>query len=701
MCAVASGSPTLQRGKRRHTILENTTEFANPAKRLKRVKTDRANVTTESSFGDKGLSLAVDWNDQLTSPPSSSGCLNVHPSAQLSAELPGEFMQAVFAAHEPSMFRDSGSTVPDNSSTQRRLVEQAQTDSRKSARPLHEPLESSETRSSSFPWPGTRGVENTPRAIIAESGVNPSVADPPPSHVYNTAAEANETLELSLQHYWEDGCPKQSTWLRGVTETEDHEWRRSSPRVEIPPPSPPSRTVTATSVAESQRYRRSGRRNTQEQISDPLNSDEIAIGLPRERYVPRPTSRRSKTHVMESIDFSVVPEKAAKAARSKSIAAMHTSSLRADCGPSALPAELINMISTNVEHPALHAKSASESADASFIIQEAIKPAPNSQQPPVAEDHPTISRPAAMSPAKENLRDDNIFVKPPLTLKASQESISMRAPVKPSTASKARRSHTTIFEDHIEFAGGKISPSLNQRQARRKSALQDVRNEAPTRRKRRAVVQDDEDEDNDDELTDSFRQQESQKLTSSKASNKILVIDSDAESESLEITLDPNDDKVGSHAKPTKRGRGRPAKKSAIPAPAEEIAPTKKSRAQAPKSTLMVHSNDEVEEEEEAPRQDVSETPAAVNHEKTTERLPEMEPENGLASGDKSPVRTPASPALADLTPSEKMNTPEAPKPKPGTHSPIKNTSGAPLRVGLSKRSRIQPLLRMMKPLKK
>lgn len=46
--------------------------------------------------------------------------------------------------------------------------------------------------------------------------------------------------------------------------------------------------------------------------SDVLNSDYLAIGLPKERYVPRPSRSRSARSTVEEPDYSVMPEKMAK-----------------------------------------------------------------------------------------------------------------------------------------------------------------------------------------------------------------------------------------------------------------------------------------------------------------------------------------------------------------------------------------------------
>lgn len=50
-----------------------------------------------------------------------------------------------------------------------------------------------------------------------------------------------------------------------------------------------------------------------QESSDALNSDDLAIGLPKERYVPRPSRSRSERSTVEEPDYSMIPEKAAKA----------------------------------------------------------------------------------------------------------------------------------------------------------------------------------------------------------------------------------------------------------------------------------------------------------------------------------------------------------------------------------------------------
>lgn len=50
-----------------------------------------------------------------------------------------------------------------------------------------------------------------------------------------------------------------------------------------------------------------------QESSNALNSDDLAIGLPEERYVPRPSRSRSERSTVEEPDYSMIPEKAAKA----------------------------------------------------------------------------------------------------------------------------------------------------------------------------------------------------------------------------------------------------------------------------------------------------------------------------------------------------------------------------------------------------
>lgn len=75
-----------------------------------------------------------------------------------------------------------------------------------------------------------------------------------------------------------------------------------------------SQKVTEESIQDSIRAIRASKAKKAQETnsSDMLNSDDLAIGLPKERYVPRPSRSRSARSTVEEPDYSVMPEKTAK-----------------------------------------------------------------------------------------------------------------------------------------------------------------------------------------------------------------------------------------------------------------------------------------------------------------------------------------------------------------------------------------------------
>ncbi|KAB2577416.1 hypothetical protein BFW01_g12085 [Lasiodiplodia theobromae] len=75
-----------------------------------------------------------------------------------------------------------------------------------------------------------------------------------------------------------------------------------------------SQKVAEESIQDSIRAIRASKAKKAQETnsSDMLNSDDLAIGLPKERYVPRPSRSRSARSTVEEPDYSVMPEKTAK-----------------------------------------------------------------------------------------------------------------------------------------------------------------------------------------------------------------------------------------------------------------------------------------------------------------------------------------------------------------------------------------------------
>ena len=635
-----------------------------------------------------------------------------HSGAKNSSALPAGSFHAEFAHHEPAMFKESGSTIPDNESSHERMVEQALRS--KSVRAPSSPgiklVESDEMpKSSSFPWSASEQTEaarsNVPRdehTTVPEPGVETETARPS-----EPEGSVHHAVPMPLNGDSPVPGPATAVMVAPSTHNEPH---RSSPTVHISPVE-----ISATSVAQPeamsgdkiQKASRGRKRKVQEESSEPLNSDDIAVGLPKERYVPRPSRRRATSVLEEPIDYSRIPEKAAKSKRSKTVGSSANlpdtqTQLTSNESPKS---ERKTKLSKNLEaaEPAIATANKSVTNDSPSAT-----PAHLSKSSPVVEVPATIETPAAES--KEAV--------PHSTTKATSEDKKAiildddlafaKPPPKKKLASKSKRSATTIFEDHIEFAGKSKSPSLSQQQAMRKSALKDVKNDAsPVKRRRsgKAVILDDEDEDEEENLP-----------VKKSSSRKVAVPDDDDEDE---LAFDPQSqhDQVDEppDEPPKKRGRGRPSK-SASKADAEATTksakqddhadvddtvqpapekPTKKrGRGRPPKSAASVPVEDESKDADE------------TNNDQTKQHDDKSLGEKSTDTPDTESAQAKQNSATVIPTPSPEkqpsMETKAAPdkktKASPAAHSPIKSSSPAPFRVGLSKKHRIPSLLRVMRP---
>jgi hypothetical protein len=298
------------------------------------------------------------------------------------------------------------------------------------------------------------------------------------------------------------------------------------------------------------------------------------------------------------------------------------------------------------------------------------------------------------------LEDDLAFVKP--------------APKK-KLSSKSKRSATTIFEDHVEFAGKSKSPSLGQQQAMRKSALKDVKNDAsPAKRKRsgKAVIPDEDDDDDDDD-----EEEEENLPVKRKASRKSALADDDED----ELAFDPQsqDDQVEEppDGPPKKRGRGRPPKSAsrtdteAIAKPAKQNDhaeaegnpqsapenPTKKrGRGRPPKSATSVPVEDDSKGADDTsnnqPEQNEDEDKPPTEKSTETSTADSAQAKQNSATVIPTPSSEKQPSVETQVAPEKKT------KASPAAHSPIKSSSPAPFRVGLSKKHRIPSLLRVMRP---
>lgn len=636
-----------------------------------------------SSNQERDQFLACFGQDAVVPNTSTPVRFSDHFGLGSSGVLPAGSMQDEFINHEPAMFRESGSTVPDNESSHERMVEQAlRSNPKDTSSPGRIKLvESTEiTKSSSFPWSASEVTESaksnrvqTMQDAAAVGGTftaegshpTPKQADNPHEIHASTVPDSNEVSG--------SGPTSAHAGLSNDQPAPPH----SSPIVEIkmakstpaPAESPPD------PAANAQKLQRGRKRKVQEESSEPLNSDDIAIGLPKERYKPRPSRRRATDVTEEPIDFSVIPERAARSKRAKTT------------GGGVVSTHAQPRMST--EKPSISTDQALETTEQTPNEEATVSAVPPKPSPVVEvpatissqSQQATFATPAAPASqhSRESRKGDTNFAKATGKLK----------PI-----SKSKRSSTTIFEDHVDFRGKQQSPSLSQQQAIRKStpALEDIKNEstpAKPQRGRRVVVSDDDDE---DELShDPAPQEEPVKKRGRGRPPKSASKANANQSQKLVDELAGGDDTQNVAEEPPKKRRGRPPK-NAAPAPT-----TDDNNATEAKVDSETHDPTEEQEAnaeaEVKPTQEPTTTPS--HPEEATKATP---PSPQASTTTKIPTPCPSkqtpAPATENTTP-----TTGATITRPPTHSPIKKSSSpAPYRVGLSKKHRIPSLLRVMRP---
>lgn len=706
----SSGSPAVQRNKRRHTTVTGSEASLSPEKRVKRTKTLKTYTSKrQSPTKANEESIFARFRDEAVAPKTSQSVRFSDPSGgHVSSALPAGSIQADFVNHEPAvLFRDTGDTVADGESSQQRMIEQALGSKSANSTSYLKLPESDEQKSSPFPWTASQQTESAKSTKTKDD--DPAAQPEADAHKSPvTSEDAKKASDQVLVHQIIEklGAPQHLDLKQdegadlaknaAVLEIIEKPYK-SSPVVRVntidePVASPPAKAPKST-----QKPGRGRKRKLEDELTDPPNSDDVAVGLPKERYKPRPSRRRAIQVVEEEIDYSVRPEKAAKLKRLKtSNDANHT--LVQDKADE--PAKVTFVQNPPASTSRCSARKVNTKAKEALIEDTPLHNEVSGLTKTVQTEHDSdkgikslehIDAKAghkneaasrsfskdSISPTKSKEDDDNVFVKPALKAKP---------------AKKSKRSHTTIFEDHVDFAGSQRSPSLSQQQAKRKSALQGVQNEAvtaPTQRKRRAVVRDDEDE---EELNSEVAEKRQESVppegcppvkkrgrgrppkgapakSAGLSTQKVL---SDSEDELEEIEEDDSD----ADEAPTKKKRGRPAKKASALLEEPLIVPPRQQSNPEPELTGKKGA-----------------TATKARNSKTDGLSPEQ-----ATTAFRTPSASPEKPAAVKLA-----ATPQKPamKPSPTSHSPIKSSGPVSYRVGLSKRQRIPSLLRVMKPPKR
>jgi len=424
-----------------------------------------------------------------------------------------------------------------------------------------------------------------------------------------------------------------------------------------------------------------------------INSDDIAIGLPVEQYKPRPSRSRS-THVIgEPIDYSVVPERAAKRKSKRRKTVGDDLSLQGEEEDSKLqslqdmgfsPETSRNTLiqhSGNIENavadlvnrlPTTASTSLDQLADEVSVTAATFGNEPQTPSKPSTEQQKSTGKRKRGAKAAEA---------------ASASLVRVEIPHVKSDAREPEAEETIMVEDEIPLEeSGVTEPARHDEEE--SEVEEPVIPKRNSRSKRRKTIEEDEDDDNNNkEGVSAERVQEdedeeedgAEELTRSqpkKKSKRRGTAASEAqESQAAEPQLpDP--------LPPKKRGRGRPSKRTAT----EYI--------QEPAS---VPHQDSDTEGPDIPLQNLDPNTVAAAP-TVPSASPRKASQMSKGPGNDTPPATPPNPrsdaqqAGAGCGATGKENEGA----KAASHSPLSKVK-VPYRVGLSRRARIAPLLRMVK----
>ncbi|RMY59217.1 hypothetical protein D0865_02193 [Hortaea werneckii] len=788
-----NGSPTVQPSeavKRRHTSVPGAGLPASSPEAVKRRKTIK-------TYGSKRPSVSMPADDSTIASfrhdtevarTFHSARYSEHSGGNGSSSLPRESLQADFLNHEPNeMFKDSGSTAVDNESSQQRMVAQALSDRKGPSTSVTKLLESDEDKSSSFPWTASAQTPAGKKTTEEGTDVNEEAGrdlgrsggkleDREPHHTSFQAAshrasqqdiqdrtDSTATMpradhpsapvkEPPLERHDAEvqrEATNEPSWPEIMAKVRQQQPFERQATMRAPRSSPIVQINTAAAVephhsveepsASAQKATRGHKKSVQNSDTDPPNSDDIAVGLPKERYKPRPSKRRSTAIHDEPVDYSVRPEKAAKLKRNKTsnasarvsvdhAEASETKAEKEQARPSPeieeTQAEKISKNSASGNDPVIQELRANSQAEATSKFELDSK---SGQSKSLIIDEKQPERPS--SKHRDRSFEDEIKVHPTR---------------KPTPASKKpSRAKTTLYEDHLDHDAAQRTPSLSQQQAHRKRAFRDITNQKSTsspQHPEQSIVDQAEEEDElarDSNAPGSHGEKSASQASGGRSQHgkstkkrgrgrppKQTPTQRDRSVEKASDASEAEEDVGGisgpddEETPPKKKPRGRPPKKEkGAPTGAtggkqdhgdegeaiesndnerkEDAHPGKKGRGRPPRVVVPV----QPEQEKQSPvaGEPSEESTHAPNepHEKETglgEPLPD--PTEANTSANQAPTPSPEKSAAGKSTPPPN-------RASPTSHSPIKSNSKVPYRVGLSKRQKIPSLLRTMRPPKR
>ncbi|SMR58634.1 unnamed protein product [Zymoseptoria tritici ST99CH_1E4] len=573
----SSTTPAAKKADRRYTTVPAVEPVPGPRSSAKRAKSTLDSYASRSQQQARSQDQLAAFRDDFLPDHSQLPMFAEHSAgAHRSSALPTGTMFQHFAEHEPTvMFRDSGSTVAYNESSQQRLVEQA-LNQENVPPPITEIRlpDLDKPDSSPFPWSNAaesqtpkRGGDGSQQQELNgnEKLKHGEGAELPAVSQQISLREVPENADESLQAATVEGSGEVAS--KAVPDSAAEKERQpasSSPIVSVP-------RVRKKSVpadeAGTQKSAIDKKRKAQAESSEPLNSEDLAIGLPKERYQPRPSRRRSTAVVERPVDYSVVPEKAAKKRRKTTNANATTTQTEPPQNASHLAQDTASVQSRTEPQPETSKTTQTKVAAPKDKLE--VIPSIEKQQPAPAAKQ--IDR----GQARETLKDlgfmlrstdsESTPVKPPATKAATPASAKRAAdaaafampPPSSQASRKSRRSHTTIFEDHVDLSRVQKSPSLSQQQAKRQATLEPVSRVASqsTRKKQQTVVHDEDDDEDELSRDPISKEPAATKKPGRPGKSKPEKVSKSAEKVLDESEVDSDDDDI---VQPQKRGR--PAK---------------------------------------------------------------------------------------------------------------------------------------------
>ncbi|KAF2217198.1 hypothetical protein CERZMDRAFT_93251 [Cercospora zeae-maydis SCOH1-5] len=819
-------SAAKQKLSRRHTNADGPAA-ARTSTTMKRTPTTYGKASSKSQRSSHPLrddAFQAYCNDERASQESlSAAFLQPSDPAKPTDGLPGGTLLQDFQHHDPqALFPDTGTTIADNESSIRRMVELAREPPEVLDASLQKPSNESQPQHSSpfAAWSASesqtqtpklnsdttlpqsapsapaachddiRGAHNSQNGELRKSSNGVALTEPEAAHMQEdhdiVRPRQQKTPGSASIPIFEVGQPNNKEDASPQVQHVMHKSRpppKSSPMVIIPP-AEVSTSDTQSDASEFSRGRKRKSLNdqgldSQKPDSETLNSDDRAIGLPKELYQPRP-SRRRATAIEEPSDYSVVPEKAVKKRRKTLDDGTHvldesqTSLTNAKSKTNKRQRNNEHGSSAEIPKTRRYGRR-DEEAELDQAIANSLRDmeqAASATLPTKADQEPAQTAP--MTPGRKAQRDPPRPIASPLSppkgfkdkpssskaMTDTQHSdktspMKMLPPSLPASASRKapRRSQTTIFEDHAVSR----SPSLSQQQADRLATVKDVtKPNQSNKRKRRTIIQNDDDE---DELASESpakepaakkrgRPSKAETAAKAAASEKVLV---DVEDEQLVIDGQQLTDEAGKRSstqvqtdatddQDTISQPKKSAKRNSHPIvlndtedeldAQKDVEPTSNAAKENGCGRPKKANNDTLEDSEaESVLEDDSEhsnaqpkkkgrgRPAKAKVDMTaigkensasekrtpdTALLPKDSNANTAAkkSGDGSKKPTPAPSIEKATTETSAKHTTPAPdmKPSPNSHSPIKKNAKVIHRVGLGRRQRVQPLLKIIRP---